>query len=84
MDHPKYQPFRANRNIKNNCPRYIFEIGNFHFFHPTTAFIYSQSYYFSGKGFNISIGPKGVIFGVIHLICIYYMALKNLPKKADP
>ena len=31
--------------------------------------------------FNVSICPKGMLFGVIHLISIYYMALKKSPKK---
>ena len=81
MNHAKYHPLRANRNIKNNFPQYIFEIGNFH---PKTAFIYSQSYYFRENVFNVSICPKGMIFGVIHLISIYYKDIKKIPKKVDP
>ena len=81
MKHPKYHPLRANRNIKNLSAKIITLRVN-------KCCCRVKIAYFKNIlrriFFNVSVCPKGMIFGVIHLICIYYMALKNIPKKADP
>ena len=81
MNHPTNHPLRANRNIKTIFTKIISLRVNKCCVRVKIAYFKNIS---SEIFFNVSICPKVMIFGMIHLICIYYMALKNLPKKSDP